>query len=129
MLRLAFLALACVCITACNSDPVPTTSTSAPDIDRQLIIEANHVYGPLTRSDSLLPNVTVKLFTDILDREEDEDVVRILTTDSTGRVTFRYLTSEKTYFLRIEHPDFETRDEQFTYPKGAVTAYEFYDFY
>lgn len=114
---------------ACNSEPVPVTSTDASYVDRQLSIEVYHMFDTYNRLDSLLPNATVKLFDDPLDRDEDTDVVRIMTTDTTGKVTFHYLKTQ-VYYIRVEHPDFNTSiNTQFNYPQGAVTAYEYYNFY
>ena len=126
---LLLLSFAILGLASCSKDnEVPTTSTDAPEINRRLVIEVSHVYDRQQRLDSLLPNVTVKLFQDPLDRDEDTDIVVTGVTDVSGKATFSYL-KEKTYYVRVEHPDFQSIRTEFTYPKGAVTSYEYYDFY
>lgn len=113
---------------ACKSDPIPVSTTSADYVNRRLVVEVKHVYDRVNRLDSMLAKATVKLFDEPIDRDEDEDVVRILTTNETGTATFGYMKTQ-VYYIRVEHPDFEPIDAQFDYKEGFVTAYEYYDFY
>lgn len=123
------LALALVLgLASCSDEEVPTTSTNAPNINRVLNITVSHIYYEQGyQQDSLVPDATVTLYETTDDRLNGTDELAARTTSTTGKVSFGYMNYQ-TYYLQVVHPDLGTLNRQFTFPDGALTAFEYYDY-
>lgn len=113
---------------ACSKEPVKVDTNNGQQINRKLIIEVKHRYDIGQGLDSLVPGVTVKMFLDPTDRDEDLRIEKQRTTNIEGKSTIENLL-DTTYYVRLEHDSLGVLDQNVLITSQTTTAYEYFIYY
>lgn len=113
---------------ACSKEPVKVDRGTGQQINRKLTVEVKHRYNIVAAQDSLLPNVTIKMFLDPTDRDEDLRIEKQRTTNYDGKAIFEYL-DDTTFYVRLEHDSLGTLDRNITITDQTSSAFEYFLYY
>ena len=117
------LMLVCLLCSCTKDDSFHSDKITPSKPNLQLVLTTKHVYSTSPYQDSLLGGVKVELYGNSYNRTLHKQVVKYGITDSTGHITFEYLSAQD-YFVEATFPNTDTAQITVSYPSGAVTSFE-----